>query len=278
MKVLQLVFNPILNHPIKGKIKFANDWYDTSWKDISKNIVPVLEKLAGEKVQITDIIEFDKLPAKEDGYNYTLEEYTKVLLGQSKHHDPDIIDYDKFINTYDLLTKIQNNLCDEIWVWGSPWLGFYESQMVGNKAHWLNSPPIIKNCKNFAIMGLNIERGESEALEAFAHRIESVFSKNSLFEWGVFSRNRKNDNYPTCVGTVHYAPNSTRDYDWENNDRYPSFADFWKNNKFEIKSLRARNINKEDWKNEKGYAYGHKLWWFNHVPKRILYKTFHING
>ena len=88
------------------------------------------------------------------------------------------------------------------------------------------------------IMGWNYERGEGEMLESYCHRIESVLSltvgrgvwdpkRNRDNVWNRFTRVDKDFPGESEVGSVHYAPNSTSDYDWSNTNAVWTYADDW---------------------------------------------------
>ena len=43
-----------------------------------------------------------------------------------------LADYEQIIQKFDLLGKIESAQIDEVWMFGGPYFGFYESRMVGN--------------------------------------------------------------------------------------------------------------------------------------------------
>lgn len=63
-------------------------------------------------------------------------------------------------------------------------------------------------------------------------------------------------------GNVHFAPNSTKDYEWGNPEPVPSFCDNWYN--FPDLSGDARMVDCREWGN--GDIRLHHLWWFRHMP------------
>ncbi len=127
-----------------------------------------------------------------------------------------LVDYQRVMQEYKILQGIQNNQIDEVWVFGAPYFGFYESHMVGNGAFWCNSPAIEQNGRRFVIMGFNYQRGMSEMIHSFGHRAESILSRH--FNSQDF-QNRLYRHLPTPApknefeqwllthGTVHSAPN-----------------------------------------------------------------------
>jgi hypothetical protein len=85
-----------------------------------------------------------------------------------------LADYQKIIQDYSILTGIQNKIIDEVWMFGGPYFGFYESRMIGKGAFWCNAPAIEMNSRRFVMMGFNYERSAREMLHSFCHRAESI--------------------------------------------------------------------------------------------------------
>jgi hypothetical protein len=161
---------------------------------------------------------------------------------------------------------------DEVWFFSFPYAGDYESTMAGPGAFWCNSPPIkgTEHCRRrFVVMGFSMERGVDCMLENFGHRAESIMKR--VYElhgkrenmWERFTRYDKTAPGQANVGTMHFAPNSVKDYDWGNKTPVASFCDDW----LTYPSLRgvSRTVNCADWGN--GDMRAHHLWWFNRLPK-----------
>ncbi len=51
-------------------------------------------------------------------------------------------DYLELINYFQLCTRRDNGEIDEIWVYGYPYCGLYESILAGQNAFWWNAPPL----------------------------------------------------------------------------------------------------------------------------------------
>lgn len=93
---------------------------------------------------------------------------------------------------------IDSGKYDEVWLFGGPYFGFYESRMIGRNAEWCNSPPLIMDCRTFVVMGFSYERTIKEMLHNLGHRIESYLSQS---EYGSdFSV------WKMAYGTVHRVP------------------------------------------------------------------------
>jgi len=117
-------------------------------------------------------------------------------------------------------------------------------------------------------MGFNYERGEGEMLESFSHRAESIVQqvyRNRLGEanlWERFTRVEKTNPGKSEVGTVHYAPNSQRAYDWGNHTLVNSFCENWL--KYPDLSGDPIQVNCDNWGG--GDIRLHHLWWLRHIP------------
>jgi hypothetical protein len=173
------------------------------------------------------------------------------------------------------LKRIANNEIDEVWVFNFPHAGFYESIMAGPRAFWCNAPPLHHTeaaKRRFVIMGFSYERGVGEMLENLGHRAESIMEKT--FErfsgddnlWQRFTRYEQTHPGRAALGNVHFAPNSIRDYDWNNPSIVKSECDDWRMNFPNFKGGEfVRNVSSADW------GYGdireHHKWWLSHFPK-----------
>lgn len=96
------------------------------------------------------------------------------------------------------LYAIDSGKYDEIWLFGGPYFGFYESRMVGRNAEWCNSPPLKLDCRTFVVMGFSYERTVTEMLHNLGHRVESYLERSE------FAKEYKL--WKLIHGTVHIEP------------------------------------------------------------------------
>jgi hypothetical protein len=148
--------------------------------------------------------------------------------------------------------------------------------MVGDEAYFCNSDPVagVRCARRFVVMGFNYERGVGEMLESFGHRVESMLAKafGSWREWGgredhAWDRFTAYDLVApgrSGCGNVHFAPNSSRDYDWGNPRPVPSTCDAWPSYPFEGEP-RPRLVDCREWGN--GDTRAHHKWWLAHLPR-----------
>jgi hypothetical protein len=161
---------------------------------------------------------------------------------------------------------------DEVWLFGPPYGGFYESRMAGLGAYWCNGPPVegLACARRFVVMGFSYERGVGEMLESFGHRAESIMAE--VFSstpdagnlWKRFTLYDKIAPQEAEVGTVHYAPNSRTDYDWGNPSPVLSRCRTWQN--FPDLSGDPATVDCREWGG--GDIRAHHRWWFNLMPHR----------
>lgn len=208
-----------------------------------------------------------------------------------KMDEEKLFDYEYIINKFDLVNRKNNNEFDEVWMISIDPVSAYETAMVGRSAYWINGEGIIKDCDNFVIAGFTISRVDS-ALECLGHASEQIL--NDVFEYDLSYNkdyiNVTKDNYEkmnlwqkftltdyfnsvdntnlTGVGAVHFAPNSTIDYDWLNDTYVESNWLDWKTN-YPYLTGETSLVNYKTWNSaeDEHYAgrYFHR-WWFSLMP------------
>lgn len=221
--------------------------------------------------QLVDSLVVDGYPVKEDGFRYTGEGYSRAWRSRSGFHQPDWADYDDIVRRLDLTSLIRSKRIDEVWLMAGPYAGFYESRMVGPGAFWCNAPPLEgyqSTNRRYVIMGFNYERGIGEMLESYGHRTESIMNhiyrkhRGASNLWERYTRHERSNPGQAEVGTIHFAPNSSHDYDWGNSSRVSGRCDSWLD--FPNLGGQPRLVDSGDW--GKGDIRQHHLWWFKHLP------------
>jgi hypothetical protein len=241
-------------------------------------------------------IDVNAFPAKADnGFQYTPASYLAVMQDEKTHHEPDGVDYWKIVNDYHLIDLVMSNQIDEVWIFGGPYFGFWESHMVGKNAIWCNSVPLANSdqcTRRFVIMGFNYQRGVAEMIHDIGHRLESimgyVYGSNGTLQ---NAYNAVNPNVQPQVspaqfmnpqndfehfllfdkiapgraemGLVHTPPNADKDFDWQNSNTVSSNCDDWLNYP-DFQGTR-RMLNSNEWGGG-GDGYTYTKWWFKHVP------------
>jgi hypothetical protein len=268
--VLMITHNPILKTQGGLTLKEYFNWNDPEM--LAKAYVQDVywASYGYANYRIVEHIEVDGYPIKRDGFRYDEESYLAAWKTR-QFHDPDGVDYHALVNDFRLIERVNADEIDEVWLFGHPYGGYYESIMCGQDAFWCNAPPLDKTDhakKLFVIMGFNFERGVGEMLEDLGHRAESMLFElykdldGSADIWERFLRIEQENPNKAEVGSVHFAPNSVKDYDWGNQSPVLSRADTWYN--FPDLSGNGRTMDCRDWGN--GDIRLHHLWWFRHMP------------
>ena len=242
-----------------------------------------------------DRIDVNEFPYKTDGFQYSAASYLAMMQDEKTHHEPDGVDYWRIINEYHLIDRVMSNQIDEVWLFGAPYFGYWESHMVGKNAIWCNSLPLANSAqcrRRFVMMGFNYQRGVTEMLHDLGHRMEAIMayvydSFTSLQEayaavnpnvqppinLDKFSHPRNDFERFILfekiapgraeVGLVHTPPNANKDYDWNNLTTVSSGCDAWLNYP-NLQGVR-RLLNCDEWGGQTN-EYAYIKWWFRHVP------------
>ncbi|OGK23453.1 hypothetical protein A3C25_02180 [Candidatus Roizmanbacteria bacterium RIFCSPHIGHO2_02_FULL_38_11] len=256
-----LNFNPIIESAGGVKLTEYKQWNDPD--QITNALIPLFPQVSNSYVsyRIQERQEVDGIYVKPDGYQYTDESYLACIDRTGPCHSPDIIDYQRLFNDYNICSK---NV-DEVWLWGGPYFGYFEYN------------PVAYCGRTTFVMGFNYERGMGEALHNFGHRMEFVginrvgdgnWQQNEANEWNKFSLidgHCGNIHYPpgTIVGSEEYMYNKATSVnsDCEGYLSYPTGP-------FPVQSLTCNS-----WGcSQEGYV----QWWLNHIPHNT--STTVING
>gem|GEM_PF-711709 len=203
-------------------------------------------------------------------------------------------DYREMIKFYGYDTQRNNGEIDEVWVFAGPFMGMYESQLMGPKAFWWNSLPITSGTtltKLLSVMGLNYERGVDQAFHSFGHRSESALraafqdaqgkpwnpNSSDPTAWDLFTRYDKIVGFGAHVGNIHFPPNGERDYDYGNTTLVNSYAENWYRYPYLFDQTSMVNVwtwwfRNEEFPNGDPLAegqdhLGYLRWWYGHLPR-----------
>ncbi len=270
-RVLLLVYDPVMDPATGRKLSQMQGWRRSEGL-VTGFAADILQNSGGmARYEIVQRVELDEFPVKVDGFRYTPSAYLDVLRGATPPHSPQEVDYQAVLADFNILPRVADNEIDEVWVFAFPHAGFYESVMAGAGAFWCNAPPLkntSQSARRFVIMGFSYERGIGEMLESFGHRVESIMSKTYEHTrgddnlWERFTRYDQKNPGKAEVGTIHFAPNSERDYDWNNPRMVASNCYDWYN--FPNFQGDVRQVNASEWGN--GDIRRHHQWWLKHIP------------
>ncbi len=283
VRVLAVIHDPVARRQGGRKLHQVLGWNDPD-ELARRYCLDVHEASYGlVSYEIAERIEVDGFPVKQDGFAYNVDDYLACWRSRSGFHQPDAVDYQRLLAEFDVIPKINSGAIDEVWLFGFPYAGYYESIMAGPGAFWCNAPPLPAPStlgrlfggpslapiqRRFVVMGFNYERGVGEMLEDLGHRAESILGR--VFEgthgdanlWERFTRYDLTHPGRAECGNVHFAPNSLRDYDWGNRRPVPSRCDDWY--RYPDFSGAQRVVDCREWGD--GDIRLHHLWWFRHFP------------
>ena len=271
-KVLVIVYDPIVDQGNARTLSEYLGWHKT--EELASDFINDISQCSHEmaRYQVVERINVDEFPAKVDGYRYSPEQYLDVLRGSLPPHQPQEVDYYAILAEFDLLRRTAKEEIDEVWIFAFPHAGFFESIMAGPGAFWCNAPALKHtdaSKRRFLLMGFSFERGIGEMLESFGHRVESIMEKTyepvsgEANLWKRFTRYEKIAPGQSALGTIHFAPNSERDYDWNNPALVKSECFDWLLNFPNFKGD-VREVSARDWGN--GDMRLHHRWWLQHIP------------
>lgn len=271
-------FDPIVEKQGTQRLHAVYGWTDPS--TLTAGYVNDLRSSSHNLVnfRVTRTINADVYPVKRDGFRYTDLTFQQCWPsgGTTYCHQPDGVDYRAVARDYDLARKVDSGELDEVLMFGAPYFGYWESTMAGRGGYWCNSSPQtrIPCSRIFIMMGFNYERGVGEMLEDYGHRTESImryvygsWSAQKTHAWNRFTLYDKQMPDEAACGNVHFAPNSTSDYDWGNSSYVNSTCDWWLNTfpaGYPDEIGPKRLVNRGEWGN--GDMRLHHTWWFSHIP------------
>lgn len=285
IKVLAIEFNPYIpasvHAPDDPNAKPTTVRELGRWNDPVELAAGYLQDLCDStgglvQYEVVEWIVSRRFQKKTDGFTYTPQQYFECFHRRQEWHKPDGIDYPHFVNEFGIIPRVESGEIDEVWMFGAPYFGYWESAMAGRDAFYINGGVYgedqVKCKRAFAIMGFNYERGVAEMLHDLCHRTESTMSRvyggweadKLTSNWARFAANHDQSNGIAAVGTCHWPPNAEKDYDYANPREVLSSADDWLN--YPDLSGRKKKVTCEAWGGP-DYHRNYMKWWFAHLPK-----------
>lgn len=294
VKVALVIQDPWL--PSSNRIHEEFGWRDP--KQLSNKLVFHFKEATDSVVnfQFVEIIDANILFTRFYGNFLSVTQYVELLkepgwktLRAAEDSGQIWFDYREMVKYYHFDEKRNNDSIDEVWVFAAPFLGMYESQLMGPKAFWWNSPPIKDGTalnKLLSVMGLNYERGVDQAFHSFGHRVESALAyayfeatglnwnstRTNPTPWDLFTRIEKDMPGEAHVGNVHFPPNGAHDYNYGNSTIVKSFAENWYRYPYLLDQ--SSQVNVATWLYTPGEPLaegqdhlGFLRWWYGHIPR-----------
>jgi hypothetical protein len=295
-KVVLVLQDP--NMPIGGKIHQMFGWRDPALEAqaLVKHFTEATDSVVN--FRIVETINASVLFTRYYGKMMTAVQYVGLLqepgwkaLRAASDSGQIAFDYREFVKYYKFDERRNSGEIDEIWVYTGPFLGMYESQMLGPDAFWWNSPPIKDGTaltKLLSVMGLNYERGVDQAFHSFGHRMESAMiqayyeatglgwnpKRANPTPWDLFTRIEKDVPGGAHVGNTHFPPNGTSDYNYGNTTLVTSYAENWYRYPFLLNQ--NSKVNVQTWFYQPGEPLaegndhlGYLRWFYGHIPRYV---------
>jgi hypothetical protein len=168
-------------------INFRPAAVPTEWNnahDLVSKYISAMRQITNNFVifQIMHILDVPKYPILLDGRQYNDTTWTQAMKDdktafRDSHGSYMLADYQRIMQEFNIPQAIKSNEIDEVWMFGGPYFGFYESRMVGRGAFWCNAPGIEMNSRRFIMMGYNYQRDVKEMVHDFGHRAESILAQ-----------------------------------------------------------------------------------------------------
>jgi hypothetical protein len=282
INVIVINFDPILKTRNNLKLHEYMKWSDP-WV-LSDKMVEDARKASNGYVnyKIVKKIDYDGFTTFRDGFTYTEDQFLYMWEKDRKAAHDGMTSFKWMFDKFELPKLIKEYNASEIWIWGAPYMSWDELhwKIPGDKIPyqtdnpWFYRPYDIPDVgKTIWIMGWNYERGEGEMLESYCHRIESVLSitvgkgawdhkLNGDNPWVKFTRIDRDFPGQAEVGSVHCAPNSKSDYDWDNTKEVYTYADDWLTYPKLPRQKKLQNAKSGGWDG----IINHHIWWMTRIP------------
>lgn len=206
-------------------------------------------------------------------------EFKEALPISRKKAEPQLPDYGKIVERIGGKKLVEEQGVQQIWLWGYHGRnGLWESNMSSPTGDVSNSDrdegdlPVYD--KTYTVFHYNYGRGVGEMLENHMHQLEHVLNFadgrditpedkwSELLFWGKFvgsDASHKIVTRPARCGWTHYAPNSEKDYDWDNPRFVETDIEDWKPDGFG----KAQLLNADRWQRD-GVKW--RVYWMQAIP------------
>jgi hypothetical protein len=280
VKVLVLSFDPVL--PNRGG-KTVNQAY--GYKNpaaFASAYAEAVERTSGAAVhfEVEGIRTLNQFPPLADGTRYTPTLYSAVVEGRATPW-PAMMDYTRVLREQGVPAMIDAGQVDEVWLFGGPYMGFWEAAMAGPGNFYINGGtyPNVASQRPFAIMGFNTERFDGVLLHGNGHRIEATMTRayggwnvpSPHDAWDLFGANAAQSAGRAGAGTVHFPPNATADYDYSNTRVVNSYADQFLNYPGPVNTSTTTPVSRATWQRFAPANHddqdGYLAWWYMHIPR-----------
>ena len=272
-KYMSLIYNPIIESQGGARLIALQGWNNPDnlttqfVADVATASHNLANYVAGPRVEL------DAYPVKEDGFQYTDATFMACLDNVANCHKPGqemgfgyAIDYLAMLNSQNVCARFNAGEFDELWMFGAPFMGFWEANQAGTQAIDTNGPIVVgSTCQGrLNIFGFAYHAGVANMLHNYGHRIEGTMRNTLPNGGGVFNEFTRNDlqnpGQAQC-GKTHYTPTSGFEYNYNNTRNVTSSCDDWLN--YPNRTGATATINCNAWGCDERLYH---IWWAQHLP------------
>jgi hypothetical protein len=198
-------------------INFRPAAIPTQWNNadgLIENYIQTMRQASNNLLiyHVVNKMDVTSYPMLLDGRQYDDASWTQALNNDATalrdaHGNYMMADYQRILQDFNLLQQIKNKTIDEVWMFGGPYFGFFESRMVGKGAFWCNAPGIEATSPRFILMGFNYQREVKEMVHDFGHRAESILA------WKFASQSFLQQLYAPSGATISSMPAPANEFE-----------------------------------------------------------------
>lgn len=129
--VLVLNYDPLVASYENRRVHDVLGWNDPN--RLAERFARNVQTSSGGFVQyeIVEWRDLNEIPQKADGFRYDVEQYVRNWKQGGDWHHPDTADYVQLLNDQGVPQLIRQDVVDEVWLFGGPYFGYWESAMAG---------------------------------------------------------------------------------------------------------------------------------------------------
>ena len=170
------------------------------------------------------------------------------------------------LNSQNVCARFNAGEFDELWMYGAPFMGFWEANQAGSQAVNTNGPIVVgSTCQGrLNIFGFAYHVGVANMLHDYSHRINGTLftllpNGGSVYEQ--FQRSDLLNPGQAQCGATHWTPTSGFEYDYNNTRNVTSSCADWLN--YPNRTGATTTISCAAWGcDERQYH----IWWMQHLP------------